>query len=138
MVDDEGLLSELRSASSTSRANPLAALRFEAVIQAVANIVRPPADFLKCIRVLGLPNSTHSFLAREIGRGATVLTVNFDDRIEVACEEFGVDPRRFVVTPANRRPLPGAGLVKLHGTFVRRGRSAPWATLGKIGEAGLR
>ena len=118
-------------------ANPYAALRFEAVIQAIQHVVQPPADFLKWIEFFGEPNLCHYCLAQEIADGALVVTVNFDNRIERACSDLSIDPSRFVLSPSHRRPQAHHGLLKIHGTFPLRGRAKPWATLSQIGQAGL-
>lgn len=136
-ADEKAVVDALWARASIVEPNPFAALRFEAIVQAITNVVAPPLDFLKQVQTFGAPNPTHRYLAREIGRGATVVTVNFDDRIEAACLADGIDPRRYVVSSSRRRPPDNAGLLKLHGTFVRKGASVPWATLGKIGGAGL-
>lgn len=124
-----------RAATIAPAHNPFGALRFEAVIQALVEVAPEVRDLLPEMATTGAPNACHLFLASEIGRGATVVTTNFDRRIEEACERLGVGCEPFVLSGRRPCPSPQDRFVKLHGSFG--GRAMPRATLLAIGRVGL-
>jgi len=110
-------------------------LRFEAVVSCIKFAVDPDMELLRIYSGCGAPNHYHHHLAQQLGRGAVVLTTNFDNLIEIACRTVGVD-YSLVVTenelaafcedPAQfKNPL-----IKLHGghdlTYAE-GRQSPGA-----------
>lgn len=117
--------------------NPYHFLRFEGLVQAIAAIDPNIFNYLESTQVYGGPNVNHQLLARMALRGATILTTNFDTRIEQAA---GSSQIRTLVLSGNRS-VPGTRdrLIKLHGSFPwRRGRNVtPRATLTQIGKLGL-
>lgn len=124
-----------RAATTAPGHNPFGALRFEAVIQALAEVAPDVRKVLPLMCGHGEPNACHHFLASELEKGATVLTTNFDRHIEIACEHRKFECRPCVLS--TRRPGPSAEdrFVKLHGTFGVG--AAPRATLLAIGRVGL-
>lgn len=120
-----------------SHFNPYQFLRFEGFIQAVAEIDPNIFSYLESTQTFGGPNINHQMLASMALEGATVLTTNFDTRIEQAAGQ-GYLPA-FVLSSKRRAPNPPHRLIKLHGSFPwRRGRNVtPRATLTQIGKLGL-
>jgi hypothetical protein len=117
--------------------NPYQFLRFEGFIQAVAEIDPNIFYYLESIQAYGRPNSNHRILAQMAIQGATVITTNFDTRIEEAVGERYMPT--FVLSSKRRTPNPVDRLIKLHGSFPwKRGRNVtPRATLTQIGKLGL-
>lgn len=124
-----------RAATIAPAHNPFGALRFEAVIQALAEVAPDVRKALPLMCAHGEPNACHRFLASELGKGATVLTTNFDRHIEIACERQNVECRPCVLSSRRTCPSVGDRFVKLHGTFGIG--AAPRATLLAIGRVGL-
>jgi hypothetical protein len=120
-----------------SQFNPYHFLRFEGFVQAVAEIDPNIFYYLESTQTVGGPNLNHRLLARMALAGATVVTTNFDTRIEQAAGE-GLLPT-FVLSSKRKAPNPNDRLVKVHGSFPwRRGRNVtPRATLTQIGKLGL-
>ena len=116
--------------------NPFTALRFEAFIEAIGNVVKDPLPVLAEISRHGSPNRIHHILAREIGRGARVVTTNFDTRIEVACRLAGIDAGLHILDHTAPDIAEDCRILKVHGSFDST-VEAPWATLLRIGQAGL-
>ena len=120
-----------------SHLNPYHFLRFEGFIQAVAELDPNVFYYLESTQTYGRPNLNHQLLARMAFEGATVLTTNFDTRIEQASGRALLPT--FVLSSRRRAPTPGDRLVKVHGSFPwKRGRNVtPRATLAQIGKLGL-
>ena len=120
-----------------SQFNPYQFLRFEGLIQAIAAIDSNVFHFLETTQAYGAPNRNHRLLARMAMEGATILTTNFDTRIEQAAGEAELST--FVLSASRRAPAPSDRLIKLHGSFpLKRGRNVtPHATLTQIGKLGL-
>jgi len=134
---DQKLASEIRARIFLKpTANPFSLLRFEAVIEAIGNVVGNILPALTEIAKFGAPNLTHHVLAREIARGARVITTNFDTRIETACALAGMDPALQVLNLTSPTVSDACRLLKLHGSFGPAIES-PWATLLRIGNAGI-
>lgn len=79
----------------------------------------------------GDPNRWHSFLARAIGNGCSVVTTNFDTLIEEACERIGVTPI-VIASPHEVREakrLTSGILLKVHGSLDRGARIGETAQL---------
>jgi hypothetical protein len=91
-------------------------------------------DWLVVLDRAAGPNLWHRCLAGAIDGGATVLTTNFDTRIE----QVAGHPRRTVVSASapRTRQLEGSALVKLHGSFDAGSRARPVATLTQIATLG--
>jgi hypothetical protein len=124
-----------RAATIPPAHNPFGALRFEAVIQALAEVAPEVRRLLPLMCAHGEPNACHYFLASELAKGATVLTTNFDRHIESACERQDVECQPYVLSGRHSAPSAEDRFVKLHGTFG--GGAAPRATLLAIGRVGL-
>jgi tetratricopeptide (TPR) repeat protein len=117
--------------------NPYRFLRFEGFIQAVAEIDPNIFYYLESTEAFGGPNANHRLLAEMALRGATIITTNFDTRIEQAVGNRYLST--FVLSPKRRVPTASDRLIKIHGSFPwRRGRNVtPRATLTQIGKMGL-
>lgn len=117
--------------------NPYHFLRFEGLIQAIANIDPHVFNYLESTQAYGSPNINHQLLARMALKGATILTTNFDTRIEQAAGAEQLST--FVLSSKRRVPSASDRLVKLHGSFPwKQGRNVtPHATLTQIGKLGL-
>lgn len=120
-----------------SQFNPYHFLRFEGFIQAVAEIDPNIFYYLESTQTFGGPNLNHRLLARMALAGATVVTTNFDTRIEQAAGAELLPT--FVLSSKRKAPNSDDRLVKVHGSFPwRRGRNVtPHATLTQIGKLGL-
>lgn len=96
-------------------------IRFETImaqLQFVDHEFRIMETFTKSVQ----PNGYHKYLARQLANGATVMTTNFDNLIEIACRQEGIDYQlivtaeefaHFVASPESF-PRP---LLKLHGGY---------------------
>jgi hypothetical protein len=117
--------------------NPYQFLRFEGFIQAIAEIDPNIFYFLESSQTFGGPNINHLLLARMALKGTTILTTNFDTRIEQAVGDRYLST--FVLSSKRRVPNPADRLIKVHGSFPwKRGRNVtPRATLTQIGKLGL-
>src|SRR2546423_3528417 len=117
--------------------NPYHFLRFEGFIQAVAEIDPNIFYYLESTQAFGGPNLNHRLLAEMALGGATVITTNFDTRIEQAVGDRSLST--FVLSSKRRVPSPMDRLIKIHGSFPwMRGRNVtPRATLTQIGKLGL-
>jgi hypothetical protein len=117
--------------------NPYHFLRFESFMQAVAEIDPNIFYYLESTQAFGGPNINHRLLAGMAIDGATVLTTNFDTRIEQAAGDRRL--LTFVLSSKRRVPGPMDRLIKIHGSFPwTRGRNVtPRATLTQIGKLGL-
>jgi hypothetical protein len=120
-----------------SEFNPYRFLRFEGFIQAVAEIDPNIFYYLESTQAFGGPNVNHRLLAEAALRGATVITTNFDTRIEQAAA--GRHLPTFVLSSKQHAPSVSDRLIKIHGSFPwKRGRNVtPRATLTQIGKLGL-
>lgn len=120
-----------------SQFNPYQFLRFEGLIQAIAEIDPNIFYYLEATQSFGEPNANHRLLAKMCLAGATVLTTNFDTRIEQAVDDGYIST--FVLSSKRRAPKPEDRLIKVHGSFPwKRGRNVtPHATLTQIGKLGL-
>lgn len=138
---DKDVYETLRERSRPgSSHNPYDFVRFEALIHRIAQLDPRIVTQLALLETYGSPNAHHLFLATALRGGASVVTTNFDNRIELA----GVllDWRVPVMRLSRRSPVPpeAAILVKLHGSFPSfRDYSAhsAKASLPRIGSLGL-
>lgn len=138
VAPDGNLRAQLaRRMTPGSHFNPYHFLRFEGFIQAVAELDPNVFYYLESTQSHGGPNLNHRLLARLALGGATVLTTNFDTRIEQAAD--GSFLPTFVLSSRRRVPGPDERLIKVHGSFPwKRGRNVtPRATLTQIGKLGL-
>jgi hypothetical protein len=130
--------SELRQRMTPgNRFNPYQFLRFEGLIQAIAEIDPNILYFLESTQTFGNPNINHGLLATMAVEGSIVITTNFDTRIEQAAGDRYLST--FVLSSNRQTPQPDDRLIKIHGSFPwRRGRNVtPRATLTQIGKLGL-
>jgi hypothetical protein len=120
-----------------SQFNPYRFLRFEGFIQAVAALDPNIFYCLESTQTFGSPNINHLLFARMALAGSTILTTNFDTRIEQAAGARHLPT--FVLSSNRRVPAAVDRLIKLHGSFpLKRGRNVvPRATLTQIGKLGL-
>lgn len=112
---------------------------FEPTFQRLESIAGPPVlSFVEILRE-GAPNYHHFMLAAAIAQGYTVVTTNFDDRIEQAYSVLFPDNKiQTVVTDFEfqqwlDQPLRDGCLLKIHGSLENYGSLALtaqgiWAT----------
>jgi len=62
--------------------NPYQFLRFEALIQGIAEVEPNIFDYLSAVQRVGEANRHHHLLAEIAANGATIISTNFDTRIE--------------------------------------------------------
>jgi len=98
-----------------TRFNPYHFLRFEGFLQAIAQIDPNIFYYLESTQSFGAANINHRLLARMALNGTTVLTTNFDTRIEQAADKEGL--AAFVLSSSRREPNELDRLVKVHGSF---------------------
>ncbi|MBF0250806.1 MAG: hypothetical protein HQL35_09295, partial [Alphaproteobacteria bacterium] len=117
---------------------PFDFLRFESLVQGIAEANPEFPTYMRVLELHGQPNAYHLFLAEAILQGAHVLTTNFDNRIEEARMWLGEPGKAFVLGRRHRAPLERDRLIKLHGSFPLEGRRhLPVATLNRIGGIGF-
>jgi tetratricopeptide (TPR) repeat protein len=97
-------------------------LRFEAVIGCIKLAIDSGVRILSVYSACTEPNPYHFYLAEQLARGAMVLTTNFDNLIEIACQARSIeyslvvsnqDLTAFSVEPTSfKNPL-----IKLHGGY---------------------
>jgi tetratricopeptide (TPR) repeat protein len=116
-------------------------LRFEGLIERIADIEPHIFSALGRLETHGSPNAMHCFLADQANAGALLLTTNFDCRIEQAGIDRHGGLRRFVVGRPISELKADPQLVKLHGSFshsqYRDAGGKPVATLTQIARLGL-
>lgn len=119
--------------------NPFDSIRFEALIQQVAFFAPEILRIISAIEKHGEPNAHHHFLIDALNQGATIITTNFDTRLEKAAETNGVDSRLFTLSRKRKFPPTESRLIKIHGTFPHKKQNhcLPRATLNQIGSIGL-
>ena len=117
--------------------NPYQFLRFEALIQGIAEVEPNIFDYLSAVQRVGEANRHHHLLAEIAANGATIISTNFDTRIEQAAQEYAMPT--FVLSARRRTPAPEDRLIKVHGSFPwKRGRNVtPRASLTQIGRIGF-
>lgn len=122
-----------------------ASLRFELMLQWLDFYVPEVMDCLSFFDLTGYPNKWHFILAEAMHAGATVLTTNFDTRIEEACSDIDVEVRDVILSDRNLHPesIRRANLVKLHGSFestkafTLRRKTRPVISLNQISRLGF-
>jgi hypothetical protein len=126
-----------RRMAAGSEFNPYRFLRLEGFIQAVAEIDPNIFYYLESTQAFGSPNTNHRLLAEIALQGTTIITTNFDTRIEQAIGDRRLST--FVLSSKRRVPNESDRLIKIHGSFPwKRGRNVtPRATLTQIGKLGL-
>lgn len=115
--------------------NPYAFVRFEQVWQTLESIMPGISRALESLELFGVPNKNHHALAEILANGGTVITTNFDRRVEWALKRRGTTCIPWVFGRSEPRPNSDARYFKIHGSFGRRGRLL--TTLFLIGSAGL-
>lgn len=138
IVPNANVRAELaRRMTPGSHFNPYHFLRFEGFIQAISELDPNVFYYLESTQSYGGPNLNHQLLAQAALDGATVITTNFDTRIEQAAGRTFLPT--FVLSSRRRVPGPQDRLIKVHGSFPwKRGRNVtPRATLTQIGKMGL-
>lgn len=120
--------------------NPYDFVRFEALIHRIAQLDPGIITQLALLETYGFPNAHHVLLAMALRGGASVVTTNFDNRIELAGAllEWSVPVMR--LSRKSSAPPEEAILVKVHGSFPSfRDYSAhsARASLPRIGSLGL-
>lgn len=128
-----------RSRPGTSH-NPYDFVRFEALIHRISQLDPGIITQLALLETCGFPNAHHLLLAMALRSGASVITTNFDNRIELAGAllDWSVPVMRL----SRRSPTPpeGATLIKVHGSFptvLDYSAHSARASLPRIGSLGL-
>ncbi len=125
ITDDPNLRAAIISRTFTTSANKRFVgdfLRFEAVMGCIQQAIDPEVQLLRVYSDCAIPNSYHFFLAEQLERGATVLTTNFDNLIEIACRTRGINytlvvsEEELVAFGAARASFRNP-LIKLHGGY---------------------
>jgi tetratricopeptide (TPR) repeat protein len=127
---DTEVLQTLTTFADSERADrelPGTFLRFETLMQTLAEFGDPQLDVLNPLRMQTAPNTNHYAYAQLLRDGHVICTTNFDTLIERACISLGIG--HVVVaafSKAAQDHLPDANgstrhptLYKLHGSFAR-------------------
>jgi len=116
-------------------------LRFELLLKEIYQIEPEILDMLSILENGGFSNTNHYFLSAMIKEGATVLTTNFDNRIEDACEDINYEPTSLYLPKLNNFDKnKNYNYIKLHGTFPKidkYNKNIPVGTLTQIGKTGF-
>ena len=115
--------------------NPYALVRFEQVWQTLDSIMPGISRALESLELFGSPNQNHHALAEVLTNGGSVITTNFDRRVEWALRRCGTRCSPWVFGRSKSRPEADERYFKVHGSFGRRRQLL--ATLFSIGSAGL-
>lgn len=97
-------------------------LRFEQVVESLGQTVDHSLSAVRALIPQSHPNEYHYTLATLLSQGHLIFTTNFDDLIETACAELGIEVR-VIVTEGDylgylRNPSGfDYPLFKLHGSF---------------------
>ena len=116
-------------------------LRFELLLEKIHQFEPSILDMLSILEQGGFANTNHYFLAAMLKKDATVLTTNFDNRIEEACEDIGYTPKSlYLPKMKNFNSGEKYNYIKLHGTFPRLdsvNKNIPVGMLTQIGKTGF-
>lgn len=115
--------------------NPYAFIRFEQVWQTLDSLMPGLSRALESLELFGDPNENHHALAEVLANGGSVITTNFDRRVEWALRRRGTRCTPWVFGRSKSRPEDDTRYFKVHGSFGRRRQLL--ATLFSIGSAGL-
>ena len=115
--------------------NPYAFVRFEQVWQTLDSLMPGVSRALESLELFGGPNENHDALAEVLANGGSVITTNFDRRVEWALRRRGTRSAPWVFGRSKARPEDDTRYFKVHGSFGRRRQLL--ATLFSIGSAGL-
>jgi len=99
-------------------------LRFEGVMQALTETCDPELHVLDCLEAANTPNENHYTIARLLGLGHIVFTVNLDSLIERACLKLAI-PFRTAVTDQDFQLEAPNTIYKLHGS-MRKYHDGVW------------
>lgn len=124
-----------RQAMTARGNNPYALVRFEQVWQTLDNIMPGISRTLESLELFGSPNENHHALAEILTHGGSVITTNFDRRIEWALRRRGTRCNPWVFGRSKSTHDADTQYFKVHGSFGRRRQLL--ATLFSIGSAGL-
>lgn len=138
---DKDVYEKLRARSRPgSSHNPYDFVRFEALIHRIAQVDPGIIVQLALLETYGFPNVHHILLAMALREGASVITTNFDNRIELAGALLDWSVPVMRLSRRSHAPPGRAILVKVHGSFPAfRDYSAhsARASLPRIGSLGL-
>jgi hypothetical protein len=138
---DEDVYERLRERSRPGNShNPYDFVRFEALIHRISQLDPRIITQLAFLETYGFPNAHHVLLAMALRSGASVITTNFDNRIESAGASLGWSVP--VMRLSRRSPAPPEGpiLIKVHGSFPTLqdySAHSARASLPRIGSLGL-
>lgn len=132
---DEEQTERAKRALSRRGLNPYAFTRFELVWETLELIAPGISRCMEALEVFGAPNRNHHAIAKILDDGGSLITTNFDRRIERALEGLGSDIRPWVFGERPRKPKPESRYFKIHGSFGHRRKLL--SSLFSIGQAGL-
>lgn len=115
--------------------NPYALVRFEQIWQTLDCIMPGISRALESLELFGSPNENHHALAEVLKNGGSIITTNFDRRVEWALRHCGTRCSPWVFGRSKSRPEAETRYFKVHGSFGRRRQLL--TTLFSIGSAGL-
>jgi hypothetical protein len=132
---DAGQTARAKAALSLRGANPYSFIRFEQMWETLELLVPGISSTMESLELFGAPNADHHVIADFLDHGGTLVTTNFDRRIEQALRERGSSLRPWVFGARPRAPRADTRFFKIHGSFGYRRKLL--SSLFAIGSAGL-
>jgi SIR2-like domain len=124
-----------RGALTHRGANPYSFMRFEQMWETLELLVPGISRTMESLELFGASNTNHHAIADFLDHGGTLITTNFDKRIEQALQHRDSDLRPWVFGARPRKPAPNTRFFKIHGSFGYRRKLL--SSLFAIGSAGL-
>ena len=87
---DAGQTARAKAALSVRGANPYSFIRFEQIWETLELLVPGISSTMESLELFGAPNANHHVIADFLDHGGTLVTTNFDRRIEQALRERGM------------------------------------------------
>jgi SIR2-like domain len=132
---DHGQTKKARGALTHRGANPYSFMRFEQMWETLELLVPGISRTMESLELFGASNTNHHAIADFLDHGGTLITTNFDKRIEQALQHRDSDLRPWVFGARPRKPAPNTRFFKIHGSFGYRRKLL--SSLFAIGSAGL-
>jgi hypothetical protein len=134
--DGDGAQTEKAKAALThGGANPYSFMRFEQMWETLELLVPGISGTMESLERYGAPNANHDAIADFLDHGGTLITTNFDRRIEQALRQRDSNLRPWVFGARPRAPATDTRFFKIHGSFGFRRKVL--SSLFAIGSAGL-
>jgi tetratricopeptide (TPR) repeat protein len=145
-IRDAPTAQELIGLSRQGRSDAIALydyLRFETILGVVEEIYDEDLNLLRFMDTVENPSALHLALALAATQGARLVTVNFDDLLEVAVRELGFPTFTLDAHTEHLETVPPGAIpvIRLHGTRLKHtgrsrvsadARAAVQATIGRI------